>query len=102
MRRPGHTRNRLCHRGFGIVELLVLLLVIVALCFLLPVITRSKGRTARINCISNVKQIGLSFKVWAKDHEGKFPWEVSTNEGGSMQFVGTPNVFAHFETVSNE
>ena len=40
-----------------------------------------------INCVNNLKQIGLVFKIWAGDHGDKFPFEISTNAGGTLELV---------------
>ncbi len=39
--------------------------------------------------------------MWANDHGGRFPMQVSINEGGSMEYVGGP-VYPHFLAASNE
>jgi hypothetical protein len=49
-----------------------------------------------------VKQIGLSFRMWAQDNGGRFPMHVSTNAGGTMELVGAGTVFPHFKVLSNE
>jgi hypothetical protein len=36
-------------------------------------------------CMNNVKQIGLDYVNWAQRHNGKFPFNVSTNAGGSKE-----------------
>lgn len=82
--------------------------IILAALFL-PAFARAKHRAQSIHCISNMKQIGLSFKVWELDHHGLFPANVSTNEGGVMeitpvegdeQTVKDPSL--HFQALSNE
>jgi len=42
-------------------------------------------RAMRINCINNLKQVGLSFRQWALDHGDQYPFNVSTNAGGTME-----------------
>ena len=61
-----------------------------------------KARASQINCISNLKQIGLAMRMWSNDHSEKFPWRVSTNEGGTLELVGTTEVSPHFLATSNE
>ena len=38
-----------------------------------------------INCVNNLKQIGIAFKSWSLDHNGQFPLRVSTNQGGTLE-----------------
>lgn len=40
---------------------------------LLPALAKAKDRAQRITCVSNMKQIGLAARIWANDHNGKFP-----------------------------
>lgn len=62
----------------------------------------------RISCVNNLKQIGLSVRIWCGDHNEQFPWNVSTNAGGTRELCATnadgldSNSFLHFEIVSNE
>ena len=64
--------------------------------------------TKSIVCINNMKQIGVAFKVWALDHNDQFPFNVSTNAGGTMEFCRLnsqgfdQNAAVHFAVLSNE
>jgi len=77
----------------GVVALLVLVV--------LPQVLRPHVRSPRIHCLSNLKQVGLGFLLWANDNSDQFPWQTSTNRGGSQELVGRGNAFVHFLTVSN-
>ena len=48
----------------------------------------AKFRSVRdsICCDCNLKQIGLSLRVFANDHSDKFPMQLSTNQGGTMEY----------------
>jgi hypothetical protein len=52
--------------------------------------------------------MGVAFTAWSTDNKGLFPWNVSTNDGGAMEFRATgPDGFdrnpaVHFEVMSNE
>ena len=76
--------------------------VVVVLGLVLPMLAKSQAKASRINCVNNVKQIGLSFRLWAGDNNGKFPAHVSTNAGGTMELVGNGSVAAQFVVLSNE
>ena len=69
--------------------------------------TRPTGcgaKASRINCVSNLKQIGLAFRMWSNDHGDKFPMAlpVSGTNGGTMNFNLTGEVWRHFQIISNE
>jgi prepilin-type processing-associated H-X9-DG protein len=89
--------------AFSVVELLVLILTLAVLFVIFQLSTqRSDQRAIRINCINNLKQVGLAVRIWTGDNRDLMPPQVSTNEGGSMEFVGTTNTFYHFRALSNE
>jgi len=57
---------------------------------------------ARVNCASNLKQVGLGFRMWANDHGDRFPWQVPAAEGGTKEFAQLPYATLHYVIVSNE
>src|SRR6266478_8163086 len=93
--------------GFSLIELLLVIAIIALLAaLLLPALSKAYTRGKRAGCVTNLKQIGLSFHTFAHEHGDKLPMQVSTNAGGSMEFttVATPANFAfrHLQTLSNE
>ena len=40
--------------------------------------------------------------LFASDHDGKLPWNVPQQEGGSKEYTNYPQVFRHFIVASNE
>ena len=40
---------------------------------LLPALAKAKARAQQVNCITNLKQIGLAARMWANDHNEMFP-----------------------------
>src|SRR5262245_25755282 len=96
-------RSRRDQRGLTRLEtgLVVAMLAVLIVCFL-PVSFKWRNRGGRINCINGVKQIGLSSRIWADDHNGKYPMQVSVNNGGTMELVGSGVVYPHFRAMSNE
>src|SRR6266404_821617 len=91
-------------RGFTVLDLIIVLVTLVLVIFLLPMVSfhRSRAPRNRIYCVSNLKQIGLAFRIWSGDHGQKFPMAVPTLEGGTLPFLGLDEVFHHFLAASNE
>ena len=84
-------------------EVLVVTVVLAVLAVvLLPAFIADRpGRAPRINCVSDLKQIGLAYRIWADDNNGKFPMEIPIANGGTMELAATGDVVATFQIMSN-
>jgi prepilin-type N-terminal cleavage/methylation domain-containing protein len=79
-------------KAFTLIELLVVIAIIAILAaLLLPALAKAKRAARRSQCINNLKQVGLSFKVWEGDHGDKYPTAVSTAKWGAME-----NIYCQF------
>ena len=88
--------------GLTLVETLLVVATVALLIFvLMPLFARPK-HSHRPSCYSHLRQTGIGFLLYANDHDDKFPFAVSTAEGGSKEFALTPQVFRHFQAASNE
>ncbi len=58
--------------GTSVSAALLLLMPIMA-AMLLPALTKARGKTAAINCMSNVRQLNLGMMMYASDNKDQFP-----------------------------
>jgi len=83
--------------AFTLVELLVVIAIIgILAALLLPALSQAKARARRIECVSDLKETGLAFHIFANDHGGRYTTQVSTNDGGSLEYVT-----AGYQTVNS-
>ena len=74
--------------GFSLVEMLLVIAITGTLAaLLLPALERTKARAKRIECLRDLREIGVACHGFANDHGGKLPTQASTNDGGSLEFV---------------
>ena len=93
-------------RAFAVGDVLIVLAVVVLVAFiLLPTFAPSSGnkmKGSRSSCINNLKQIGLSFRIYANDNNDLYPMAVSEADGGSKEAVERGEMFRLFQVMSNE
>ena len=95
MKLSGHSNH--CH-ALTLQEVLVVVAVLfAAMFFLLPALARSED-LARIKCVNNLKQVGLAYNLFAKDHDGRFPY----GQTNTLAFQNDRSAWVHFLTLSNE
>ncbi len=93
------------HRAFTLVELLVLVVVAAVLVGLLvPAPSRSKNRSKRIQCVNNLKNIGLAFRVHPLMEIGAgYPFQIPVERGGTKELGEDPSqTWRHWAVVSNQ
>lgn len=67
-------RGRMRAHGFTLVELLVVIAVIAILAAILfPVFAQAREKARAVSCLSNERQIGLAYTMYATDYDGFLP-----------------------------
>ena len=95
--------RRFTQSGFTLVALLVIVAVLAILAaMLLPALASAKKKAQRINCINNLKQCGLAFRIWEGDNGDKYPMDVPLAKGGTLELTTGADTFRHFQVMSNE
>jgi len=69
-----HFRVKIGRTSFTLMELLMIISIILVLAALLaPVLKTSRETAHKAKCSMNMRQYGLSFRLYQADHKGKYP-----------------------------
>jgi prepilin-type processing-associated H-X9-DG protein len=97
--------SRRARKAFTVTDLIVVLVtVVLAIVFLVLCEPWRWGRRRvghRPVCVNNLKQIGIAARMWAADHQDRYPWQTPPEEGGTKELTSAADVYRHFLVMSN-
>ena len=86
--------------GFTLIELLVVIAIIAILAaLLLPTLAKAKQKAQLANCLSNLKQLGLTSNLYTTDNREQFPY--SGRGWPQMPFVDLLKLFDPYISTNN-
>ncbi len=75
----------------------------------LPALAKAKEKSKSVQCVNNLRQIGLALRIWAGDHDDRFPFQVEDQaKGGTKAFCDLDSEgydrasYRHFQAMANE
>jgi len=84
------------NRAFTLIELLVVIAIIAILAsMILPALGRAKESAKRISCMNQMRQLGVSLKIYLDENEGYFPprlWTTNTWPSRLKASFGDPSI----------
>src|SRR4051794_15955646 len=63
---------------------------------------RSASRAKRSACVLNLRQIGVSFRLWSNEHGDRFPMQHRADKAGSRDGIDREDPLLYFKVMTNK
>jgi prepilin-type N-terminal cleavage/methylation domain-containing protein/prepilin-type processing-associated H-X9-DG protein len=98
MTTPHRTRHP--QRGFTLVEILVVIVIVATLAaFSFSFVKSARIRADQAVCVSNLRNIGTALQIYAQDHNGVFPETTHTSAMGQTWIYALEQEIGNFNEV---
>ena len=96
-RDSGFRFPRISHAAFSILEILVVMTIVSVLAaFLAPALQKTRERGRQVQCLSNMRQIGLAFRLYQNDHKGRYPKLLTSATENWQTYLGDPAIGGNY------
>lgn len=76
----------------GVAMAMSIFVIAIYAALLLPALAKAKTRAQTINCVNNLKQLGLAVRLYSGDNNDNYPMATNWSDA-IMPLVGTPKVY---------
>jgi type II secretory pathway pseudopilin PulG len=91
-------------RALTRLEIMVVVVILAVLaCLLMPSLLTARRMAQQINCVNQLKNVGLGLRIFSTDHEGKFPMALSVTKEGTREWLSDETqLWRHWGRLTNE
>jgi len=98
--RPTELRSLRSWAAFTLIELLVVIAIIAILAgMLLPALAKAKAKSHQARCLSNLRQIGITYALYHSDNRDEFPY--SGRDWPQMGFIDLLKLINPYISTNN-